>query len=140
MAVAPTPAEIRLAQRLRQLRDHAGLTQADLASAFAAEHPITPKTVSSWENTRTPAAPPEFRLEPYARFFATPRSLEAGPHLIPQSDLTPDEIQKRDAIESELLDLWTAARGATSSPPTRSQTAASTPTTSTGARRIPPTT
>jgi transcriptional regulator with XRE-family HTH domain len=115
VAVAPTPAEIRLAQRLRQFRDHAGLTQADLASAFAAEHPITPKTVSSWENTRTPAAPPEFRLEPYARFFATPRSLEAGPRLIPQSDLTPDEIQKRDAIESELLDLWTAARGATPS-------------------------
>jgi transcriptional regulator with XRE-family HTH domain len=111
VAATPTPAEIRLAQKLRQLRDEVGLTQAALAAAFAAEQPVGAGTVSLWENTKRPAAPPDSRLEAYARFFATARSWEGRPHLVPLQELKPDELRRMDELEKELRHLVEAVRG-----------------------------
>ena len=109
----PTPAAIRLALYLRQLREGAPitLTQAALAAAFSAEHQVRSATVSSWENAQRPSTPPQARLEPYARFFATPRSLAGEPHLIPLPELKSDEIELYDSLHAELRELWAAARG-----------------------------
>lgn len=56
------PSEPSLAGRLRALRRDAGLTQAALGQALGVSVPL----ISSWE---TGTAPPEHRLEAYARFF-----------------------------------------------------------------------
>jgi transcriptional regulator with XRE-family HTH domain len=111
VATAPTPAEIRLAQRLRGLRDDASLTQAQLAAAFAEEQPVVAGTVSLWENVKRPAAPPSARLDAYARFFATERSWRGPtPRLIPLSEFTPEELRRRDELEDELGRLVDAVR------------------------------
>jgi hypothetical protein len=107
----PTPAEVQLALWLRQLREHASVTQAALAAAFSAEQQVGAATVSSWENPRRPSTPPESRLEPYARFFATRRSLAGKPHLIPRQELKPDEIDRYNSLMAELGELLVAARG-----------------------------
>ena len=104
-----TPAARQLAQRLRQLRlqqwPDARLTQEKLATAFSAEEPIAPVTVSSWENLSSPKLPPRHRLLAYARFFATQRSVEAGPRLLQLKELTPDEQASYKKLETELLRL-----------------------------------
>jgi transcriptional regulator with XRE-family HTH domain len=107
----PTPAAIRLALRLRQLREEASVTQAALAAAFSPEQQVGPATVSSWENVQRPSTPPEARLERYARFFATPRSLAGEPHLISLKELKSDEIDLYDSLHEELRELWAAVRG-----------------------------
>lgn len=111
MTAPPTPAEVRLAQRLRQLREEARLTQAALAAAFAEEQPVGPAAISSWENARRPSPPPEWRLEPYARFFATARSWQDHPRLIPADEMTAEEMRRKRELEAELLHLWHGARG-----------------------------
>src|SRR5580704_668457 len=88
------PAAQQLAQRLRQLRlkwSDARLTQEKLATAFSAQEKLSPATVSSWESLSAPKLPPRHRLLAYARFFATPRSVEAPPTLLALEDFTPDE-------------------------------------------------
>ena len=87
------------------------MTQAALAAAFSPEQQVGPATVSSWENAQRPSTPPEARLERYARFFATPRSLAGEPHLIPLKELKSDEIDLYDSLHEELRELWAAARG-----------------------------
>ena len=79
MQPAP-PAALQLAQRLRQLRQRwpDRLTQDKLAVAFSAEENLAPATVSSWESLKSPKLPPRHRLQAYARFFATPRSVAGG--------------------------------------------------------------
>ena len=81
MQPAP-PAALQLAQRLRQLRQQrwpdARLTQDKLAKAFSAEENLAAATVSSWESLNSPKIPPRHRLQAYARFFATPRSVEGA--------------------------------------------------------------
>ena len=58
MQPAP-PAALQLASRLKQLRQHqSGLTQAELAAAFAKEGKLAPVTVSSWESLKSPKLPP----------------------------------------------------------------------------------
>ena len=88
MQSAP-PAAKQLAQRLRQLRQQqwpdARLTQEKLATAFSAEETLAPVTVSSWESVSSAKLPPRHRLRAYARFFATPRSVEADPKLLESS-------------------------------------------------------
>ena len=109
--VAVVPPEVqRLARRLRQLRvdqwPDARLTQAKLAKAFDAEEALQPATVSSWESITAPKLPPRHRLQAYARFFATQRSLEgASPRLLPLKALTPDELANYDKLEKELFGL-----------------------------------
>jgi hypothetical protein len=104
-----SPEATRLARRLRQLRllqfPDARLTQDKLARALSAEEPLAAATVSSWESTSSPKLPPRHRLLAYARFFATPRSVEAAPQLLPLEVLTPDEQASYKKLEKELLDL-----------------------------------
>ena len=110
------PAALQLAQRLRQLRQQwadTRLTQDKLATAFSAEEKLAAATVSSWESATAPKLPPAHRLRAYARFFATPRSVEqAVPALLPLGELTPDEKAAYIALEKELIGLRTLAVGA----------------------------
>jgi transcriptional regulator with XRE-family HTH domain len=104
-----SPEAIRLARRLRQLRlqhwPDVRLTQQKLAKALGAEEPLAAATVSSWESGSSPKLPPRHRLLAYARFFATPRSVEATPRLLPLEALTPEEQTAYKKLEAELLDL-----------------------------------
>ena len=75
------------------------LTQAQLATAFSTESKVASATVSSWESTTNPKTPTAARLRAYARFFATRRSMEGGPHLIPANELSPDERDRFHELE-----------------------------------------
>jgi hypothetical protein len=74
---------------------------------------VASPTVSSWESLKTPKIPPPHRLQAYARFFATPRSVEGTPKLLPFEELTPEEKSKYKSLEGELLQLRNAASGDT---------------------------
>ena len=106
--MAPSsPALLRLAERLRELREQHWpdyrLTQALLASALG---DVAPATVSSWESRVTPKPPPRERLLAYARFFATHRSIEGEtPGLLPLESLSDEEKAACRALEKELLAL-----------------------------------
>ena len=108
MALEPSRA-VRLARTLRELRESTwpdvDLTQAQLANALSAESRVASATLSSWESLTNPKTPTASRLSAYARFFATRRSLDKEPHLIPEKDLTPDELERYHEIEAELLGL-----------------------------------
>jgi len=109
------PSALRLAQRLRDLREqswpNAGLTQVALANALSSEKRVSSATVSSWESLSSPKVPPRSRLSAYARFFATCRSVEADPpRLLPPAELTDDERDKYEALEDELVALHDAIR------------------------------
>jgi hypothetical protein len=99
----------RLARELRELREsqwpEVELTQAQLAKAFSGESKVAPATLSSWESLTNPKTPPPTRLSAYARFFATRRSLDGGPHLIPESKLQSDELERFQKLEERLLGL-----------------------------------
>ena len=103
------PEAMGLARRLRQLRlqhwPDVQLTQQKLARAFSAEEALAPATVSSWESASSPKLPPSYRLLAYARFFATPRSVEAVPRLLPFEALTPEEQATYQKLKAELLQL-----------------------------------
>jgi transcriptional regulator with XRE-family HTH domain len=101
MVSTPSPA-VRLAGYLRKLREDAGLTQADLAKAFSGEKRVAAATVSSWESVVTPKAPTAARLNAYARFFATRRSLQPEPRLIPLDELDGEELERFHQLEAEL--------------------------------------
>jgi transcriptional regulator with XRE-family HTH domain len=98
-----------LARRLRELRRSGfhdeRLTQLQLARALSGDEPVADSTLSSWENVRTPTLPPYSRLSAYAQFFATERSLDGEPHLVPLDELSPSEQQARDDLERELFKL-----------------------------------
>jgi hypothetical protein len=104
-----SPDAVLLARRLRQLRTQqwpdARLTQQSLARAFSAEEPLAVATVSSWESATSPKLPPRHRLRAYARFFATVRSVETSPTLLPFAALTADEQADCKRLETELLRL-----------------------------------
>ena len=106
---APATAGAHLARRLRELRrsgfPDAKLTQAQLARALSGDEPVADSTLSSWENTKAPTLPPHSRLRAYALFFATERSLEGEPHLMPPDELSPYEQQARDELKRELFEL-----------------------------------
>jgi hypothetical protein len=104
-----SPEAVRLARRLRQLRlqhwPDVWVTQQKLASALSTEQPLATATLSSWERPSSPKLPPQHRLLAYARFFATRRSVEAAPLLLPFEALTPDEQATYKKLEAELLEL-----------------------------------
>jgi hypothetical protein len=98
-----------LAAALRNLRestwpDHV-LTQAQLAEALSSEGRVAPATLNSWESKNKPKAPSVARIRAYARFFCTQRSLEGGPHLIPEDELEPAELERFRALEAQLLEV-----------------------------------
>jgi len=101
---------LTLARALRDLRESTWpqyvLTQAQLARAFSSEGHVASATLSSWESTTNPKMPSAARINAYARFFCTTRSLEGDPHLIPVEQLTTDERQQFEEIESQLLRLY----------------------------------
>jgi hypothetical protein len=110
--VALNPAQaVKLARALRDLRettwpDHV-LTQSQLAKVFSSDGSgVAPATLSSWESTTNPKTPSAARINAYARFFCTERSLEGGPHLIPEDQLTPVEHGRLRQLESQLLELF----------------------------------
>jgi hypothetical protein len=75
----------------------------------------TPSTLSAWENPSKPTLPSKDRLAAYARFFATARSLEGSPHLLPLTDLTDTEDEVRRGLERELSRLRDQGTGETAS-------------------------
>jgi len=102
-----TPAEdpaLQLARRLRSLRKQCWpgkrITQEQLGEAFDVSVPL----ISSWERSRDPVSPPLHRLEAYATFFATNRSVERQPFRL-ISQLTDDEQAIKDSLLAELTEL-----------------------------------
>lgn len=110
MATEPDPA-VLLAQRLRQLRmshwPETRLTQATLAHAFGVEA----ATISAWESATSGKTPSPRRLEAYARFFASRRSLDESPPLVPEAGLSPDEQHQYRKLHDELLGLQNGPAG-----------------------------
>jgi hypothetical protein len=108
-------AGVSLAGRLRELRlrgfPGAKLTQIQLARALSGHEPVAESTLSSWESLKAPTPPPRGRLSAYAQFFATSRSLEGTPHLVPLDELTPEEQKAREGLEQELFKLRDQAAG-----------------------------
>lgn len=107
-----------LARRLRDLRVHHWqdkITQKQLADAFASSGPPpSVPSISSWENPENPALPPVHRLESYATFFATSRSVERRPYrVLDLSELTPSELATREQLLTDLTALHTAAKSGT---------------------------
>ena len=107
----PEPSQaVRLARALRDLRESTWpdqvLTQAQLAKALSSEGRVAAATLSSWESATNPKTPSAARISAYARFFCTRRSLEGEPHLIPEDQLTPDELERFRELESRLLELF----------------------------------
>jgi hypothetical protein len=106
-------AAVRLARRLRDLREHEWpditLTQVDLARALSAQSRVAPATLSSWESLTSPKTPTTARLNAYARFFATRRSLEGtSPQLLAADSLSDDERERFEQLEEELFALHAA--------------------------------
>lgn len=98
------PSPVELARRLRELRTSrwpgTRFTQRTLGIALE----VSPALVSSWENTSDPVPPPPNRLLQYATLFATRRSVHGDRlRLLPESDLTPEELATRDRLHGQLL-------------------------------------
>jgi hypothetical protein len=98
---------ISLARALRDLRESTWpereVTQAQLAKALSSEGRVPGVTLSSWESLSKPKTPSVERISAYARFFCTERSLEGEPHLIPEDQLTPEELDRFQELKSRLL-------------------------------------
>jgi hypothetical protein len=116
----PGPGAVRLAERLRDLRERAPvtLTQSGLGQAFGdADNPVSPAAVSTWENPSSGRLVPMARLDAYARLFCTPRSFEGTPHLLEDAELTDDERKSFSELKEELVRLRDAALGRQGAPP-----------------------
>lgn len=103
---------LRLARRLRSLRREAWpgvrITQEDLGEALGASAPL----ISSWESSRNPKTPPLDRLEAYATFFATPRSVAERPYrVLAEDQLTDEERARHEELFRELTSLRNGAQG-----------------------------
>jgi hypothetical protein len=99
-----------LARRLRGLRERCWpghkITQGQLAVALSSTEHASAPLVSSWESTKHPVLPSVARLEDYATFFATERSIARQPYrLLDLAHLTPDERGRREELLRELLEL-----------------------------------
>lgn len=108
--MAPEPSgAARLADRLKELRVSSwpgeSVTQTKLAAAFSTESDVASATISGWESPSNAKIPTPARLTAYARFFATRRSLDGSPHLVPVAELEEDERQRYQQLEEELLEL-----------------------------------
>jgi hypothetical protein len=101
---------IKLARALRNLRESTWpdreITQSQLAKALSSEGRVAGPTLSSWESLTNPKTPSVARIRAYARFFCTERSVEDGPRLIPEDQLTPEELDRFRELESQLLQLF----------------------------------
>ncbi|MET9269545.1 helix-turn-helix domain-containing protein [Kribbella sp. NPDC003557] len=100
--MAPSAEAVRLARRLRDLRETAGLTQKDVSQALSADVRVAVATISSWESQSNPKLPPEDRLRSYALFFAMSPTLERLPR---EQDLSPAERERFTTLHRELMTL-----------------------------------
>lgn len=67
---------------------------------------MSPALISSWENTENHTVPPVHRLDSYATFFASERSVESTPYrVLAISDLAEDERVRRNELLTELVEL-----------------------------------
>ena len=110
-----------LARRLKELRETGfsgrPVTQRQLADALGRTKPLSISSISAYENPAQPPAP-AYRLRDYATFFATERSLQDGRgRLVPEEDLSDEELAARDALLDELRTL--AEDVASDEPPPR---------------------
>jgi hypothetical protein len=103
-----------LARRLRALREHhwphRKITQPELARVFGG---VSVPLISSWESQTNPKIPPASRLDAYATFFATDRSVEQEPRLLSPTELTEAERRAKDELKRELMRLRSDAQRAT---------------------------
>ncbi|GAA2206141.1 helix-turn-helix domain-containing protein [Nonomuraea monospora] len=108
-----------LARRLRRLREGQWpglrITQQQLSRALGVSVPL----ISSWESAGgTPRVPPLHRLEAYAAFFATRRSLADGvPRVLPPAELSPEEREEQRRLLGELSRLRSDALRALTAEP-----------------------
>ena len=110
-----------LARHLRLLREerwpNMKVTQPQLAQALGGERPLSVPLISSWESPSNPKIPPIPRLEAYAMFFATERSVaENPPRLLSPAEMTEPERRARDEILGQLMSLRRDAMRATGTP------------------------
>ncbi|MEV5894537.1 helix-turn-helix domain-containing protein [Nonomuraea fuscirosea] len=110
-----------LADRLRELREQRWpgqrISQAQLSSAMKVSVP----SISSWETGNPPRIPPQYRLERYAIFFATKRSVADGVvRLLPLSELTTKERDEQTRLLNELTQLRKEALNRQSKKPVES--------------------
>jgi transcriptional regulator with XRE-family HTH domain len=109
LAGVATTGAIQLAQKLRAFREQAGLKQSELAVIFTEDgRQVSSAAVSSWERPKDPVLLPENRVEPYARLFTltgTPR------RILPESQLSPEQHERRRQTIAELRGLMDRARG-----------------------------
>src|SRR5215510_4875644 len=103
-----------LARKLRSLREDRWtdikVTQSQLAKALGADRPVSVPLISSWESLTNPKIPPIPRLEAYATFFATIRSVTGPvPRMLDAAELTGAETAERDELIKELLRLRSQA-------------------------------
>lgn len=108
----------RLAERLRDLREQAHLTQKLLARVLGGPEPLSIATVSQWEKPSTDRLPPVNRLAAYARLFCTERSFASGaPRLLREEDLTEEERTRMTELYEELVWLRERAQSTDAAPP-----------------------
>lgn len=99
-----------LARRLRALREgrwpDLKITQPQLARALGGDRPLSVPLISSWESQSAPKIPPIPRLEAYATFFATRRSVGGGdPRLLSTAEMTDTERREKEDLARELMRL-----------------------------------
>jgi hypothetical protein len=68
-------------------------------------------SISTWESATSPKLPAHPRLDEYATFFATSRSVEGTPRLLSENELTDGERAERDKLARELYRLLAMASG-----------------------------
>jgi transcriptional regulator with XRE-family HTH domain len=103
-------ASLALAHRLRSLREERKITQLQLAQALGGGKPLSVPLISSWESRGKPKIPPLNRLDAYALFFATRRSVRGGGARLPDlSELTGEERAIYDELRRELRGLRATA-------------------------------
>jgi hypothetical protein len=110
-----------LAQYLRLLREerwpNVKITQPQLAQALGGDRALSVPLISSWESATNPKIPPIPRLEAYATFFATQRSVaEDPPRVLSPAEMTEPERQAKDELLRELMSLRKDAMRATEMP------------------------
>ncbi|MCR6483396.1 helix-turn-helix domain-containing protein [Amycolatopsis sp. OK19-0408] len=106
--MSSTESRPALARRLKTLRTRqwsdAQITQGALARALGGSKALSVSLISSWENVDRPVAPPVNRLEDYATFFATRKSVDGERiRLVEVHELSEAEQAHRASLLAELL-------------------------------------
>ncbi|GAA1149468.1 helix-turn-helix domain-containing protein [Kribbella jejuensis] len=101
--MAPSPEAVRLARRLRELRESERLTQKELSNALSVgDGRVAVATISSWESQSNPKLPPEERLRAYALLFAS----SPAPKRVPrEQELAPAHRERFNSLHRELVNL-----------------------------------